>query len=29
VRAFARNEVPWDELAFPTDAAALRDVLGA
>jgi ADP-ribose pyrophosphatase YjhB (NUDIX family) len=29
VRAFAPHEVPWDELAFPTDAAALRDLLGA
>ena len=29
VRAFAPDEVPWDELAFPTDAAALRDLLGA
>jgi hypothetical protein len=29
VRAFAPGEVPWDELAFPTDAAALRDLLGA
>jgi ADP-ribose pyrophosphatase YjhB (NUDIX family) len=28
VRAFAPDEVPWDELAFPTDAAALRDLLG-
>jgi hypothetical protein len=28
VRAFAPDEVPWAELAFPTDAAALRDLLG-
>jgi ADP-ribose pyrophosphatase YjhB (NUDIX family) len=27
VRAFAPGEIPWDELAFPTDAAALRDLL--
>ena len=29
MRAFAPDEIPWDELAFPTDAAALRDLLGA
>ena len=29
VRAFARDEIPWDELAFATDAEALRDLLGA
>jgi ADP-ribose pyrophosphatase YjhB (NUDIX family) len=29
VRAFAPNEIPWDELAFATDAAALRDLLEA
>ena len=29
VRAFAPDEIPWDELAFPTDGAALRDLLGA
>jgi ADP-ribose pyrophosphatase YjhB (NUDIX family) len=28
VRAFAPDEIPWDELAFATDAAALRDLLG-
>jgi ADP-ribose pyrophosphatase YjhB (NUDIX family) len=28
VRAFAPAEIPWDELAFSTDAAALRDLLG-
>ena len=28
VRAFAPDEIPWDELAFETDAAALRDLLG-
>jgi ADP-ribose pyrophosphatase YjhB (NUDIX family) len=27
VRAFAPDEIPWDELAFATDAAALRDLL--
>ena len=29
VRAFAPDEIPWDELAFPTDEAALRDLLAA
>lgn len=29
VRAFAPAEIPWDELAFATDGAALRDLLGA
>ena len=29
VRAFAPDEIPWDELAFETDAAAVRDLLGA
>jgi len=29
VRAFAPGEIPWDELAFSTDGAALRDLLGA
>ena len=29
VRAFAPDEIPWDELAFSTDGAALRDLLGA
>ena len=29
VRAFATDEIPWDELAFSTDGAALRDLLGA
>ena len=29
VRAFAPDEIPWDELAFATDAAALRDLLVA
>ena len=29
VRAFAADEIPWDELAFATDGAALRDLLGA
>jgi ADP-ribose pyrophosphatase YjhB (NUDIX family) len=29
VRSFAPGEIPWDELAFPTDGAALRDLLGA
>jgi ADP-ribose pyrophosphatase YjhB (NUDIX family) len=29
VRAFAPDEIPWDELAFMTDRAALRDLLGA
>ena len=28
VQAFAVDEIPWDELAFWTDAAALRDLLG-
>jgi ADP-ribose pyrophosphatase YjhB (NUDIX family) len=28
VQAFAPAEIPWDELAFWTDAAALRDLLG-
>ena len=28
VRAFAPDEIPWDELAFETDAAAVRDLLG-
>ena len=28
VRAFAPHEIPWDELAFETDAAAVRDLLG-
>ena len=28
VHAFAPDEIPWDELAFATDAAALRDLLG-
>ena len=28
VRAFAPGEIPWDELAFWTDAAALHDLLG-
>jgi 8-oxo-dGTP diphosphatase len=27
VRAFAAEEIPWDELAFATDRAALRDAL--
>jgi hypothetical protein len=27
VRAFAPDELPWDELAFPTDEQALRDLL--
>ena len=27
-RAFAPDDLPWDELAFWTDAAALRDLLG-
>lgn len=27
VRAFARDEIPWDELAFANDRAALRDAL--
>jgi ADP-ribose pyrophosphatase YjhB (NUDIX family) len=27
VRAFAPEELPWDELAFPTDEQALRDLL--
>ena len=27
VRAFAADELPWDELAFATDAQALRDLL--
>jgi ADP-ribose pyrophosphatase YjhB (NUDIX family) len=27
VRAFAPDQIPWDELAFWTDAAALRDLL--
>ena len=27
VTAFAPGEIPWDELAFSTDAAALRDLL--
>jgi hypothetical protein len=29
VRAFAPDEIPWDDLAFATDAAALRDLLVA
>ena len=29
VRAFAPDEIPWDELAFATDSAALRDLLAA
>jgi ADP-ribose pyrophosphatase YjhB (NUDIX family) len=29
VRAFAPDQVPWEELAFWTDSAALRDLLGA
>lgn len=29
VRAFTAGEVPWDELAFWSTAAALRDALGA
>ena len=29
VKAFAPDEIPWDELAFETDAAAVRDLLGA
>ena len=29
VTAFAPDEIPWDELAFETDGAALRDLLGA
>jgi len=29
VRAFARDEIPWDELAFANDRAALRDALAA
>jgi hypothetical protein len=28
IRAFAPEEIPWDELAFSTDGAALRDLLG-
>jgi ADP-ribose pyrophosphatase YjhB (NUDIX family) len=28
VRAFAPDEIPWEELAFSTDGAALRDLLG-
>jgi 8-oxo-dGTP diphosphatase len=28
VRAFAPDAIPWDELAFWNDAAALRDLLG-
>ena len=28
VRAFAPDEIPWDEPAFSTDGAALRDLLG-
>ncbi len=28
VRAFAVDEIPWDELGFWTDEAALRDLLG-
>jgi ADP-ribose pyrophosphatase YjhB (NUDIX family) len=28
VKAFAPEEIPWDELAFATDGAALRDLLG-
>ncbi len=28
VRAFEQHEVPWDELAFPSDRAALEAVLG-
>jgi 8-oxo-dGTP diphosphatase len=28
VRAFARDALPWDELAFWSTAAALRDVVG-
>ena len=27
VRAFAADEIPWDELAFPNDRSALRDAL--
>jgi hypothetical protein len=29
VTAFAPDEIPWDELAFETDGAALRDLLRA
>jgi ADP-ribose pyrophosphatase YjhB (NUDIX family) len=29
VRAFAADELPWEELAFDTDAQALRDLLAA
>ena len=29
VRTFAPDEIPWDELAFETDAAAVRDLLSA
>jgi 8-oxo-dGTP diphosphatase len=29
VRAFAPGDLPWDELAFDTDAQALRDLLDA
>jgi ADP-ribose pyrophosphatase YjhB (NUDIX family) len=29
VRAFAPDEIPWTELAFATDGAALRDLLEA
>jgi len=29
IRAFAPGEIPWDELAFPSTRAALRDYLGA
>lgn len=28
VRAFARDEIPWDELAFPSTRQALRDYFG-
>ncbi|MBI4517138.1 MAG: NUDIX hydrolase [Deltaproteobacteria bacterium] len=28
VRAFAANEIPWDELAFPSTRAALREYFG-
>jgi ADP-ribose pyrophosphatase YjhB (NUDIX family) len=28
VRSFGRNEIPWDELAFPSTEQALRDWVG-
>ena len=29
VRVFAPDEIPWDDLAFPSTQAALRDLLSA